>query len=108
MSRYENIINNAIKTVMENSVCEFDKWFMDDFETDVYFESETDLKELSDDDYGYAQSDWVAWVINGFVARTCEELGINCEYTDETINKQRLIEEIYEDVKDELFKRTSK
>lgn len=108
MSRYENIINNAIKTVMDNVICEFDKWFMDDFETDISFENEMDFNELSDDDYEIAQFDWIAWVINGFVTRTCEELGIDCEYTDTTTNKQRMIEEIYEDVKDELFKRTSR
>lgn len=49
-TRLNNTITNAIKDVMSNSVCDFDNWWKDDFETEVYFETAEDFKNLSDTD----------------------------------------------------------
>ena len=67
MSRTDNIIRNAAKDVMNSSVCDFENWWKDEFETEVYFETKDDLENLSDSDLEIAKYDWIAWVLYGFV-----------------------------------------
>lgn len=56
-TRLNETITNAIENAMNNSVCDFNNWWKDDFETDVYFETEEDYKNLSDTDLEIAKYD---------------------------------------------------
>ena len=101
-TRLNNTITNAIKNVMSNSVCDFDNWWKDDFETEVYFETEEDLKKLSDTDLEIAKYDWIAGRLDSFVSETCNILGIEICNTHSKYN-EILLEEIHDIVKDMLF-----
>lgn len=98
----ERIFNKAIDRVMEESVCDFSNWWKDDFETDIYFETEEDLKSLSPNDLDIAQADWVYWVIDGFIYSICEELGISTKYNN-TDSHDKLLECIWEITRDRLM-----
>ena len=103
-SRLNKTIIDAIESVMNDSVCNFSEWWKDDFETEIYFEDENDLKNLSDTDLEIAKYDWIAWCLDGFVSEVCNILGIEMFNTHSRYN-EILLEEIHDIVKDELFKR---
>ena len=104
--RLEDTILKAIDKVLKESVCVFEDWWNDDYETEVYIENEEDLKTLSADEMEMAKSDWIQWVADGFTSATCEELGIST--MTKTKNQEVLIEEIYEIVKEQLWKELNK
>ena len=104
--RLEDTILKAIDEVFEESVCVFEDWWKDDFETDIYIENEEDLKTLSADELEIAKSDWIQWVADGFAYATCKEFGIDT--IPKTHNQEVLIEEIYEIVKEQLWKELNK
>ena len=101
-TRLNNTITNAIENVMDNSVCDFNNWWKDEFETEVYFETEEDLKKLSDTDLEIAKYDWIACRLDGFVSEVCNLLGIEM-YNTHSKYHEIILEEIYEIVKDMLF-----
>lgn len=43
-TRLNDTITNAIKNVMNNSVCDFDNWWKDDFETEYTLKQQKILK----------------------------------------------------------------
>lgn len=104
--RLEDTILKAIDKVFKESVCVFEDWWKDDFETEIYIEDAEDLKELSADELEIAKSDWIQWIADGFTSATCEELGIDTMV--KTNNQEVLIEEIYEIVKEQLWKEINK
>ena len=106
-SRLNKTIIDAIESVMNDSVCNFGEWWKDDFETEIYFEDENDLKNLSDTDLEIAKYDWIAWCLDGFVSEVCNILGIEMFNTHSRYN-EILLEEIHDIVKDELFKKITK
>lgn len=106
MSRTDNIIRDAAKDVMNSSVCDFENWWKDEFETEVYFETKEDLENLSDSDLEIAKYDWIAWCLDGFVSETCNRLGIECEDTHSRLN-EAMLERIQDIVKDALFEKIS-
>lgn len=105
-TRLNETITNAIENAMNNSVCDFNNWWKDDFETDVYFETEEDYKNLSDTDLEIAKYDWISWYLDGFVSEVCNLLGIEMYNTHSGYN-EIILEEIHEIVKDMLFNRIS-
>ena len=86
-TRLNNTITNAIKDVMSNSVCDFDNWWKDDFETEIYFETAEDFKNLSDTDLEIAKYDWISWCLDGFVSEVCNLLGIKMYNTHSKYNE---------------------
>ena len=105
-TRLNNTITNAINDVMNNSVCDFDNWWKDDFETEIYFETTEDFKNLCDTDLEIAKYDWIAWCLDGFVSEVCNLLGIEMYNTRSQYN-EIILEEIHDIVKKILFKRIS-
>lgn len=105
-TRLNNAITNAIENAMNNSACDFTNWWKDNFETDVYFEIEEDLKDLSDTDLEIAKYDWIAGRLDGFVSEVCNLLGIEMYNTHSKYN-EIILEEIHDLVKDMLFNRIS-
>lgn len=103
-TRLNNTITNAIKDVMSNSVCDFDNWWKDDFETEVYFETAEDFKNLSDTDLEIAKYDWISWCLDGFVSEVCNLLGIKMYNTHSKYN-EIILKEIHDIVKNTLFDR---
>ena len=101
--RLNETIINAIHKVFDESVCDFSKWWQDDFETDYGYDTEEELKEFPDNDLECVIFDWIAWVLDGFVYHTLEELGISDDV--KTNSHTVLIEEIHDIVKDELWKK---
>lgn len=101
--RLNETIIKAINKVFDESVCDFSKWWQDDFETDYGFDTEEELKAFPKDELEYVKFDWIAWVLDGFVYATLEELGIDEE--EKTNNQIILIKEIHDIVKEELIKR---
>lgn len=101
--RLNETIIKAIHKVFDESICDFSKWWQDDFETDYGFDTEEELKTFSEEDLECVKFDWIAWVLDGFVYATLEELGINDEV--KTNNQIVLIEEIHDIVKEELRKK---
>ena len=101
--RLNKTIINAIHKVFDESICDFSKWWLDDFETDYGFHTEDELKAFSENDLECIKSDWIAWVLDGFVYNTMFELGISIDA--KTNSHVVLIEEIHDIVKDELAKR---
>ena len=101
--RLNETIIKAIHKVFDESVCDFSTWWADDFETDYGFDTEEELKAFPEDDLECVKFDWIAWVIDGFVAQTLCELGIrdNAKTNSQTV----LLEEIYDIVKEELRKK---
>ena len=105
-TRLNNTITNAIENAMNNSVCDFNNWWKDDFETDVYFETEEDFKNLSDTDLEIAKYDFVSWCLDGFVSEVCNLLGIEM-YNTHSEYHEIILEEVHDIVKDMLFNRIS-
>lgn len=103
-TRLNNTITNAIKDVISNSVCDFDNWWKDDFETEVYFETAEDFKNLSDTDLEIAKYDWISWCLDGFVSEVCNLLGIKMYNTHSKYN-EIILKEIHDIVKNTLFDR---
>lgn len=101
--RLNDTIIKAIHKVFDESVCDFSKWWLDDFETDYGFDTEEELRAFSEDDLECIKFDWIAWTLDGFVYHTLLELGIDDEV--KTNSQTVLIEEIYDIVKDELMKK---
>lgn len=95
------IIENAIMNVIENSIYDFDKWYTDDFETEVYFEN---IGELNDTDLEIVKNDWIAWCLDGYVSEVCNTLGIEMYNVTSKYNEM-LIEEIHDLVKEKLYNR---
>ena len=104
--RLEDTILKAIDKVFKESICVFENWWKDDYETEIYIETEEELKNLSEDELEIAKSDWIQWIADGFTVETCEVLGINTECSNKY--NQALIEEIYEIVKEQLWKELDK
>lgn len=96
-----NVVNNEIN----NSVCDFENWYLDDFETEYEFEDKDDLERYSPEDIENIKSDWIDWVSGGFVIDVLSELGIQC--CGETDSNSILIGEIRKIVNMELRKRLS-
>jgi hypothetical protein len=101
--RLNDTIIKAIHKVFDESVCDFSKWWLDDFETDYGFDTEEELKAFPEDDLECVKFDWIAWVLDGFVYQTLFELGIRDEV--KTNSQTVLIEEIHDIVKEELLKK---
>ena len=101
--RLNETIIKAIHKVFDESVCDFSKWWSDDFETDYGFDTEEELKAFPKDDLECVKFDWIAWVLDGFVYQTLFELGIRDEV--KTNSQTVLIEEIHDIVKEELLKK---
>ena len=101
--RLESIIINAIHKVFNESVCDFSKWWQDEFETDYGFDTEEELKGFPEDTLECVKYDWIAWTLDGFVTHTLLELGINEDI--KTKSQTVLIEVIHDIVKDELMKK---
>ena len=105
-TRLNNTITNTIKNVMNNLVCDFDNWWKDDFETEVYFETIEDFKNLYDTDLEIAKYDWISCYLDGFVSEVCNLLGIEMYNTHSQYN-EIMLEEIHDIVKEVLFNRIS-
>lgn len=105
-TRLNNIITNAINDVMNNSACDFDNWWKDDFETEVYFETAEDFKDLCDTDLEIAKYDWISWCLDRFVLEVCDLLGIEM-YNIHSKYNEIILEEIHDIVKEMLFNRIS-
>lgn len=103
-TRLNETIIKAIHKVFDESVCDFSKWWQDDFATDYGYDTEEELRGFDGNDIDCVKGDWVHWVLDGFVGGTLEELGIISSVI-ETDSHQVIIEEIYDIVKDELFKK---
>ena len=103
-TRLNDAITSAIENAMNDSGCDFANWWKDNFETDVYFETEEDFKDLSDTELEIAKYDWIAGRLDGFVSEVCNLLGV--EYTYSKYNGI-ILEEIHDIVKDMLFNRIS-
>ena len=106
-TRLNTTIKNAIENTMCDSRCDFNTWWKDDFETEVCFKTEEDLKKLSDTDLEIAKYDWIAGRLDSFVSETCNLLGIEIYNTHSKYN-EILLEEIHDIVKDMLFKKLDK
>lgn len=106
LKRLNDTIIKAIHKVFDESVCDFSKWWQDDFETDYGFDTEEELKAFPKDDLECVKCDWIAWVLDGFVYQTLFELGIRDEV--KTNSQTVLIEEIHDIVKEELRKKIKK
>lgn len=102
-TRLNKTIINAIHKVFDESVCDFSKWWLDDFETDYGFDTEEELKTFPEDDLECVKFDWINWALNGFVSETLCELGI--VNNAKTNSQTALLEEIHNIVKEELRKR---
>lgn len=98
-----SVILNAIQKVLKHSVYDFENWWKDDFETEYAFDSKEELDYFSENDLDSVKSDWVQWVVDGFAMNVYEILGIQTPVA--TYHNTRLVEEIYELVKDELRKK---
>jgi hypothetical protein len=103
-TRLNKTIMEAIHKVFDESVCDFSKWWQDDFETDYGYDTEEELRGFDENELDCVKGDWVYWVVDGFVAQTLDELGIISSVI-ETNSQQVIIEEIYDIVKDELMKK---
>lgn len=103
-TKLNKTIMDAVHKVFDESVCDFSKWWQDDFETDYGYDTEEELREFDGNDLDCVKGDWVYWVADGFVTETLKELGIIFSVV-ETDSQQIMIEEIYDIVKDELFKK---
>lgn len=103
-TRLNDTITNAITDVIKHSTYDFNNWWKDDFETDIYFETAEDLKNLCDTDLEIAKCDWVAYHLNEFVSEVCNLLGIETCSTHSQYN-DIILEEISDIVKDALFNR---
>ena len=103
MKRLNETIIKAIHKVFDESICDFSKWWMDDFETDYGFDTEEELKAFPENDLECVKFDWIACVLDGFVYNTLLELGISD--VAKTNSQTILIEEIHDIVKDELMKK---
>ena len=101
--RLNKTIIEAIHKVFDESVCDFSKWWQDDFETDCGYDTEEELKEFSENELDCVMHDWVYWVIDGFVEQTLHELGF--VEIPKTNAQEIVVEEIYDIVKDELMKK---
>lgn len=93
----------VIDKVIGESGYDFSKWWQDDFETDYGYTTEEELREFDKNDRECVIHDWVYWVIDSFVVKTLEELGITS--MPKTNSQQIIIEEIYDMVKDKLVKK---
>ena len=102
--RLNKTIIEAIHKVFDESVCDFSKWWQDDFETDYGYDTEEELKLFPENELDCVKSDWVCFVADDFVSQTLTELGIISSVI-ETDSQQVIIEEIYDIVKDELVKK---
>lgn len=102
--RLNKTIIEAIHKVFNESVCDFSKWWQDDFETDYGYDTEEELKAFPENELDCVKGDWVYSVADGFVSQTLVELGIISSVI-ETDSQQIIIEEIYDIVKDELRKK---
>lgn len=105
--RLDKAIVDAIKEVIEEHDYMFDKWWTDIFDTEVFYDTEEEFKNLSDTDLEIVKFDWIAEHINTF------ELAIyNAIYIKpyNTLSKYHtiILEELHEIIKDMLFKRLSK
>lgn len=103
-TRLNKTIIEAIHKVFNESVCDFSKWWQDDFETDYGYDTEEELKSFTENELDCVKGDWVYSVADGFVSQTLTELGIISSVI-ETDSQQVIIEEIYDIVKDELMKK---
>lgn len=103
-TRLNKTIIEAIHKVFNESVCDFSKWWQDDFETDYGYDTEEELKSFPENELDCVKCDWVYSVADGFVSQTLTELGIISSVI-ETDSQQVIIEEIYDIVKDELKKK---
>ena len=103
--KMENIIKNATQTVIKNAVFQdWKHWYNEDFESDIYIDEEMIANgELTEDDIEMSQSDFIQFVIDGYMANVCELIGID---NDTCLNHykfhEEFLEEIYEIVKEEL------
>ena len=104
--RLNNTIANSIEKVMDYSVCDFANWWKDDFETEVYFETEEDFKHLSDTELEIARYDWITWCLDGFVSEVCNLLGIEMDDIHSKYN-EIILEEIQDIVKNMLYDKIS-
>lgn len=103
-TRLNKTIIEAIHKVFDESVCDFSKWWQDDFETDYGYDTEEELRGFDENELDCVKGDWVYSVADGFVSQTLTELGIISSVI-ETDSQQVIIEEIYDIVKDELMKK---
>lgn len=101
----ENLVKKAIKKVINESVCDFKKWYQYDFETEIGIEYEEDLTsgEYTMEDIEDSQNDFIYSVIDGFVAEVCDILGIDTEIGNSKYHDE-LLEVVYEMTKEELRK----
>ena len=102
--RLNKTIIEVIHKVFDESICDFSKWWQDDFETDYGYDTEEELKSFPENELDCVKCDWVYSVADGFVSQTLTELGIISSVI-ETDSQQVIIEEIYDIVKDELKKK---
>lgn len=100
-----SVILNAIQKVLKQSVYDFENWWKDDFETEYAFDSKEELDFFSENDLDSVKSDWAQRIAVHFASKVYETLGIQTSVT--TYHNTRLVEEIYELVKDELRKKIS-
>ena len=103
-TKLNKTIMDTVHKVLDKSVCDFDKWWMDDFETDYGYDTEEELRAFDENDLDSIIHDWVYWVVDGFVLSTLEELGITSS-TQKTESQEDIVLEIYEIVKNELLKK---
>lgn len=105
-TRLNNTITNAINDVINHSTYDFDNWWKDDFETEIYFETAEDFKNLCNTDLEIAKYDWISCCLNEFISKVCNLLGIETCNTHSQYN-EIILEEIHDIVKDALFNRIS-
>lgn len=104
--RLNETITKTIDNVFRESVCDFSKWWQDDFETEYGFNSEEELRKFSDTDLECVMFDWIYWVLDGFVCSVLKELGFSEDI--ETRSQEIITEEIHDIVKDKLWRQLYK
>ena len=83
-------IEMAVEKVIKESGYDFENWWREEFESEIRIASREEYDNLSAEAFEIAKLDWASYVCERFVIAACEELGI--DYNSENESVEELVE----------------